>query len=391
MKVSLLQCLFIISWVLLTTGLTATGYYVRLVDANTQPRGSALLTIDGTTFTYYLLLPHLSPQAPTALTVQHTPHTLSINPFITSGISACSLQISVSRELVLDNNDLTPLHDLARADALRMVLAGGDCDAIIPLFISEGTLELPLTTAALLARGGLTIALPAASLTAYLPASQVRYAGVIRDTSGTPLSELNIQFWRPNGTHWQNRTTITGPDGKWELTLPASSWAIAPRPADLLARGYFCRPGALPGDFTGCLDAVESTTNPGEFRIVPCPPGSITNPPPNLWGDWPIEWQPTPIDIGQINLITVPTRPTLSVTPPTASGTAISIAFDTQAGLPQTLTRQWQIMKSTDLMTWTPIQLVALAGTSPILLTDPERTSTCYYRAVSAPDLIASP
>ena len=62
--------------------------------------------------------------------------------------------------------------------------------------------------------------------------------------------------------------------------------------------------------------------------------------------------------------------------------------FETTTSAMTTI-RQWSIEKSTDLQSWTPLQTVALSGSSPIIIPDSGsvKAPVCYYRAVQVEDV----
>ena len=189
-------------------------------------------------------------------------------------------------------------------------------------------------------------------------------AGRVRNTKGQPIAGLTIHLYRSNGAVYDHETALTGADGKWSVEVPPGEWWGAARPDELLARGYFCLPG-----FVWCPEC-----------------GSFENP-VNLWGGGVIEWF-TVADPWNIFLVVVPTRPDLTVENPRTSKAGVKVTFETTT-LNMTTIRQWRIEKSTDLITWVPMQTVALSGTSPVLVPDPASAETpqCYYRAVQVEDL----
>ena len=204
--------------------------------------------------------------------------------------------------------------------------------------------------------------------TAATLAADTRLAGAVRNTAGYPVTALTMHFYRRITTGFEHRTATTGADGKWSIDLPPGEWRGAASTDDLLARGYFCEPG-----FIWCGEAGQC--DGGEW--------------PGLWGPGLIVWDPV-IDPGAVNLTVVPTRPDLSVEKPRTIEAGVKLTFETTAESMTTI-RQWRVEKSTDLRTWTPMQTVALSGTSPVLVPDPASTRTpdCYYRAVQVEDIVA--
>ena len=198
-------------------------------------------------------------------------------------------------------------------------------------------------------------------------------AGRVRNTKGQPITGLTIHLYRSNGAGYDHETALTGADGKWSVEVPPGEWWGAARPDELLARGYFCAPG-----FVWCPELVLCE-NPG-----------------NVWGGGVIEWFQVEVpgewtqvaDGGNIFLVVVPTRPDLTVENPRTSKAGVKVTFETTT-LNMTTIRQWRIEKSSDLITWVPMQTVALSGTSPVLVPDPASAETpqCYYRAVQVNDL----
>jgi len=210
-------------------------------------------------------------------------------------------------------------------------------------------------------------ALPAA-------AQYSRLNGVVRNSSGQPIAGLTIHFYQRTGETFAHRTVSTGADGTWSIELPPGDWRGAARTDDLLALGYFCAPG-----MPVCINANGELTE--------CPPDAW----PPLWGGGEIFWNPI-LNPGLIDITVVPTRPDLSVEKPRTSEAGVKVTFETTAAA-MTVTRQWRIEKSTDLIRWQPMLTVALSGTSPVIVPDPASSGTpvCYYRAVQVEDIVAPP
>jgi len=192
-------------------------------------------------------------------------------------------------------------------------------------------------------------------------------SGMVRNTQGLPIRGLTIHFYQKNGASFTHLTAVTALNGRWSIDLPPGEWRGAASTDDLLSRGYFCGPG-----FVWC--------DGGCGEVIPWPP---------LWGGGEIIWTPVDGDPGQVDLTIVPTRPELSLEKPRTSQAGVKVTFETTAQ-DMTLIRQWRIEKSTDLQTWTPIQTVALSGTSPVIVPDPasETSAFCFYRAVQVENLV---
>lgn len=192
--------------------------------------------------------------------------------------------------------------------------------------------------------------------------------GLVRNVPGSPIANLTIHFYQKNGESFTHLTATTGVNGRWAIDLPPGVWRGAASTDDILSRGYFCGPG-----FVWCGDG-------------PCgvDPGW-----PPLWGGGEIVWTPIEGDPGEVTLIIVPTRPDLSVEKPKTAQAGVKVTFETTTQQ-MTLIRQWRIEKSTDLLTWTPMQTVALSGTSPVIVPDPVASTApaCYYRAVQVANLV---
>lgn len=207
-------------------------------------------------------------------------------------------------------------------------------------------------------------ALPAA-------AQYSRLNGVVRNSSGERISSLTLHLYQRTGETFAHRTVNTAADGTWSIELPPGLWFGAAHADDLLARGYFCEPGFIWCDV------------PGGCTMEAIPIG--------LWGGGEIVWNPI-LNPGLIDITVVPTRPDLSVEKPRTSEAGVKVTFETTAAA-MTVTRQWRIEKSTDLIRWQPMQTVALSGTSPVIVPDPASSGTpvCYYRAVQVEDIVAPP
>jgi hypothetical protein len=192
-------------------------------------------------------------------------------------------------------------------------------------------------------------------------------SGTVRNTQGLPIGGLTIHFYQKNGKSFTHLTTVTAANGRWAIDLPPGEWRGAANTNDLLSRGYFCGPG-----FVWC--------------DVNC--GDVINGPP-LWGGGEIIWTPIIGDPGQVDLTIVPTRPELTAEKPRTAQARVKVSFETTTQ-DMTLVRQWRIEKSTDLQNWTPMQTVALSGSSPVIVPDPSSVATpvCYYRAVQVENLI---
>ena len=218
------------------------------------------------------------------------------------------------------------------------------------------------------------------------PAPALTLSGVVRDTDLQPLAHLTIDFYRKldaEGETWERRSVETAADGSWSIALPAGEWLGAPHPHRLLARGYFCVPG-----FPICIVPEPANT----LSWTSC---EVTSLPPvwqNPGGE--IIWMP-PRDPTNIELIAVPTRPSLEVSKPLSEPAAIKVAFETitDPAIEPQLVRQWRVEGSTDGRTWTALAVVALTGSSPIFLTDPDATSApaVLYRAAQVADLVLEP
>lgn len=168
----------------------------------------------------------------------------------------------------------------------------------------------------------------------------------VRNTLGQPIAGLTIHLYRANGTGYDHKTVLTGPDGKWSVEVPSGEWWGSAHSAELLARGYFCFPGFM---------LCQQTPSCGSLG--------------GLWGEGVIEWNPV-VNPGNIVLTVVPTRPDLEVENARTAQAGVKVNFETTS-LTMTTIRRWRIEKSTDLSTWVPMQTVALSGTSPVLVPDP--------------------
>jgi hypothetical protein len=129
----------------------------------------------------------------------------------------------------------------------------------------------------------------------------------------------------------------------------------------------------------GLLEVVASCLRGTPFVGAPlCGPGIV--------GWIPVD----PSQQGQLTLTAVPTTPTLEVIKPPTGTATIQVSFEAQQLQLMTLTRQWRVEKSTDLMHWAPVKTVALGQFSPILINDQDSIgqATCYYRAVMVEDLM---
>lgn len=200
-------------------------------------------------------------------------------------------------------------------------------------------------------------------------AQNSRLNGVVRNTAGQRISGLTLHLYQRTGETFAHRSVTTAADGTWSIELPPGLWYGAAKSDDLLGRGYFCFPGFVWCDSLNCDPQIEL--------------------PPDLWGEGAIVWNPL-LDPGLIDITIVPTRPDLSVEKPRTSEAGVKVTFETTAAA-MTVTRQWRIEKSTDLIRWQPMQTVALSGASPVIVPDPDSASTavCYYRAVQVEDIVA--
>lgn len=262
------------------------------------------------------------------------------------------------------------------------------CRAIQYYSGARGKVTLSERDAARLARGGFDFRLLDAGEAGQALPAQRLWGGIFRDVVGKPLADLEMHCWRPNGAVWQHRSTRTDNNGVWSIELPVGDWRIAARPDELLARGYFCEPGSVVGSPWTCANAQFDPVT-GQFMVVECDPSTF----PAvgiLWGPGSIEWTPSPED-APIILTAVPTRPSLEVIKSPNAGASIQLSFETQQTLPMTVTRQWRVEKSTDLIHWTPLQTVALGQLSPIVVPDSGSITQalCYYRAAMVEDVIA--
>jgi len=209
------------------------------------------------------------------------------------------------------------------------------------------------------------------SLPAVAQQSATRLSGTIRDNSGKRIADLTLHFYKRNGAGFDHLTATTAENGTWSIDLPPGEWRGAARSDDILRRGYFCFPG-----FMWCGDAGDLCGG---------------DPFPPLWGDGLIDWKPVP-NPGNINLTVIPTRPDLSAEKPRTASAGVKVSFETTTQ-PMTTIRQWRIEQSTDLVTWTPMQTVALSGSSPVVVPAPDSVGApvCYYRAVQVEDIVAAP
>jgi len=211
-------------------------------------------------------------------------------------------------------------------------------------------------------------------LAAVLPAAAEttsRLAGTISNSAGQPIAGLAIHFYKRNVSTFDHLTTSTAADGKWSMVLPPGEWRAAAHTDDLLARGYFCEPG-----FIWCGEAGDRCGGGGW---------------PPLWGPGFIDWRPV-IDPGFIHVTVIPTRPDLAPEKPRTTDAGVKISFETTT-VAMTTVRQWRVEKSTDLLTWKPMQTVALSGASPVIVPDPGSVTAtvCYYRAVQVEDIVVAP
>jgi hypothetical protein len=198
-----------------------------------------------------------------------------------------------------------------------------------------------------------------------------RVSGTVRDTSGARIANLTLHFYQKKGKKdFTHLTTVTAANGMWFIDLPPGVWRGAAHSDDILRRGYFCFPGFVWGG--------------GE-----CPP--VDPAWPALWGGGEVEWTPICGNPGPIVLTIVPTRPELSTEKPGTTQAGVKVSFETTTQA-MTTVRQWRIEKSTDLLTWEPLQTVALSGTSPVIVPDPAGATTpsCFYRAVQVEDIVPS-
>ena len=199
------------------------------------------------------------------------------------------------------------------------------------------------------------------------------WTGMVRNTAGQPIAGLTLHFVAGSGPAAVHLTATTGSDGIWRATLPDLPWRAAPRSAELLTRGYFCFPGFVwcPPELGGCTQQA--------FPIDP-------------WGPGLIEWNPIIIPGLPIISIVVPTRPSLDVSRPPAGTAEIRVAFESTAE-PMQIVRQWRIEKSSDMLRWSPLRTVALAGNSPVIVPDAGSAGVpqCFYRAVQVDDLPLTP
>jgi hypothetical protein len=199
-----------------------------------------------------------------------------------------------------------------------------------------------------------------------------RLTGFVRDTGGTPIVNLTIHFYQKNGKTFKHLTAVTGANGLWTVELPPGEWRGAAHTDDILSRGYFCEPGFIWCDTGDCIGGGGSDWPP-------------------LWGGGEIIWDPIAVNPGLVILTIVPTRPELSVEKARTAEAGVKVSFETTTQT-MSVVRQWRIEKSADLLTWTPMQTVALSGTSPVIVPDPSSATTpvCYYRAVQVEDLVPS-
>jgi hypothetical protein len=207
-----------------------------------------------------------------------------------------------------------------------------------------------------------------ACLSAAADAQTTRLSGTVRDNSGKRISDLTLHFYKRNGAAFDHLTVVTAANGTWSIDLPPGEWRGAANSDDILRRGYFCFPG-----FIWCGDAGELCGG---------------DPFPPLWGDGEIIWNPVG-DPGLINVTVIPTRPDLGAEKPRTAAAGVKVSFETTTE-PMTTVRQWRIEKSTDLAHWTPMQTVALSGSSPVIVPDPGSATApvCYYRAVQVADVV---
>lgn len=214
----------------------------------------------------------------------------------------------------------------------------------------------------------LSILLLLASLLPAAAENPSRLAGTIHNPAGQPIAGLTIHFYKRSAAGFDHLTTSTAVDGTWSIELPPGEWRGAAHSDDILKRGYFCFPG-----FIWCGEAGDQCG------------GDVW--PPN-WGPGIIDWNPV-IDPGNINLTVIPTRPDLAAEKPRTVDAGVKLSFETTTAAMTTI-RQWRVEKSTDLLTWQPMQTVALSGASPVIVPDPGSVSApiCYYRAVQVEDIV---
>jgi len=205
-------------------------------------------------------------------------------------------------------------------------------------------------------------------VTAAAALADTRLAGSIRDPDGAPVAAVTLHFYRAHATGFDHVAVTTGDDGSWSIDLPPGEWRASAHSDAILARGFFCFPG-----FVWCGEAAGGCG------------GGIW---PPLWGGGLIDWTPV-IDPGEIDLTLVPTRPDLGVKSPRTAEAGVVVSFETTTDAMTTI-RQWRIEKSTDLRVWTPMRTVPLSGASPVIVPDPDSTTTpvCHYRAVRVEDVI---
>ena len=199
-----------------------------------------------------------------------------------------------------------------------------------------------------------------------------RLSGIVNDTSGARIANLTLHFYQKNGKTFNHLSTVTAANGVWSIELPPGVWRGAANSDDILKRGYFCFPG-----FVWCGDGGGACgVDPGW---------------PPLWGGGEIIWTPIDGNPGIVTITVVPTRPDLTVDKPRTKDAGVKVTFETTTQ-DMSLVRQWRIEKSTDLLTWKPLQTVALAGSSPVLVPDPAGATTpvCYYRAVQVEDVVSA-
>ncbi len=198
-------------------------------------------------------------------------------------------------------------------------------------------------------------------------AAQTTLSGLVRNTSGERIAGLTIHFYKHTGEGFEHLSVTTAANGTWSIALPAGEWRGAARTDDLLTRGYFCAPG-----FIWCPEECSG----GDW--------------PDLWGGGLIEWEPIELP-GLIDVTVVPTRPDLSVEKPRTAAAGVKVSFETTDAA-MSVTRQWRIEKSSDLRNWQPLQTVALSGSSPVIVPDPEsaQAPVCYYRAVQVEDIVTA-